>query len=84
MPNYNYCCRECDHTFDGIYTMDDRKIPLSEPCPNCEKTGNIYQVITAPRIVRGVSTQGIKVDDGFREVISKVKSAHKVNNIKDY
>ena len=38
---------------------------------------------SAPRIVGGVGTN-LKVDDGFREVLSKVKDTYKVNNIKDY
>ena len=82
MPLYNYACRDCGHEWDENLRMDDRKIPLEQPCTECG-SNNLYQVISAPKIVRDVGG-GIKVDDGFREVISKVKSGHKINNIKDY
>jgi hypothetical protein len=43
----------------------------------------LIHVIGMPKIVHERGTN-LKVDDGFREVISKVKEKHRVNNIKDY
>jgi hypothetical protein len=63
--------------------MDDRKIPVSEPCPACGTEGSVYQMIGAPRVVHERGTN-LKVDDGFREVVSKIKDTYKINNIKDY
>jgi putative FmdB family regulatory protein len=82
MPNYNYQCRECDHTFDKSSSMDDRKIPETEPCPECGATGSIYQVIGAPMITRGHGTTR-QFDSGFKEVLQKIDSRVPGSNLKD-
>jgi putative FmdB family regulatory protein len=82
MPKYQYQCKSCEYTFEEYYKMDDRKIPEENPCPECGKM-EMRQVIGAPKIVHERGTN-LKVDNGFREVISKVKDTYKINNIKDY
>lgn len=83
MPTYNYHCRHCDQGFSKFLKMDDRKQPESERCPNCQELGKVYQAITAPTIVSDVGTQGAvgKTDSGWKEVLSKVKETHTINNI---
>lgn len=76
MPNYEYEDVNTGERFHKLSSWDDSQKFL-------EENPNLKRVIGAPRIVGGVGTN-IKVDDGFREVISKVKQTYKVNNIKDY
>jgi putative FmdB family regulatory protein len=82
MPTYNYRCRSCEHEFSEMLKMDDRKIPVEKPCPECGKD-DIYQVIGAVRVVHEAGSR-LKVDDGWREVQSKIKETYKINNIKDH
>jgi predicted nucleic acid-binding Zn ribbon protein len=76
MPNYEYENVETGERFYKLSSWDDSQKFL-------EENPSLRRVIGAPKIVGGVGTN-LKVDDGFREVISKVKSTYKVNNIKDY
>lgn len=77
MPTYNFRNKETGEELEitmRISELDEYKLnnPVME-----------QYLKSAPRIVGGVGTN-LKVDDGFREVISKVKDTYKVNNIKDY
>jgi hypothetical protein len=77
MPNYNFRNNETSEeieVFMKISELDQWK----------EDNPGWTQFLTAaPRTVSGVGSN-LKVDDGFREVISKVKQTYTVNNIKDY
>ena len=35
MPLYTYQCKSCDHTFDQSNSINDRKAPETQPCPEC-------------------------------------------------
>ena len=77
MPTYNFRNKETNEELEitmRISELDEYKLnnPVME-----------QYLKSAPRIVGGVGTN-LKVDDGFREVISKMKDTYKVNNIKDY
>ena len=77
MPTYNFRNKETGEELETtmrISELDEYKLnnPVME-----------QYLKSAPRIVGGVGTN-LKVDDGFREVLSKVKDTYKVNNIKDY
>lgn len=48
-----------------------------------EENPALETVIGAPKIVSGTGSKP-KVDDGFREVMSKVRETYTINNIKDY
>ena len=37
MPLYSYRCESCGHAWDEYKTIKDRNLPLSEPCPECDK-----------------------------------------------
>ena len=32
---YEFRCDSCDHLFPSNLPIDDRNLPLSEPCPEC-------------------------------------------------
>lgn len=35
MPNYDYKCAKCEHTFEEFMSYDDREKPCKQPCPEC-------------------------------------------------
>jgi hypothetical protein len=76
MPLYVFKDVNTDEVFEKTMKIAERDEYLKD-------NPNIVGVISAPKIVGGVGTN-LKVDDGFREVVSKVKETYRVNNIKDY
>ena len=44
MPSYDFKCSKCEHTFEEVRKIDDRKIPLSKPCPECKEEGSISRL----------------------------------------
>lgn len=45
MPTYTYQCSHCQHIFERRHSINDRKIPEGEPCPNCQSLNTISQYI---------------------------------------
>ena len=80
MPTYNYMCKSCEHEFTEMHKMDDRKIPEEQPCPECGAM-EVTIRIGAVKVVHEAGSR-LKVDDGWREVQSKMKDTYKINNIK--
>ncbi len=76
MPTYTLKDTKTNSTWDVICSWDELQTTLNE-------MPDLVHVIGMPKIVHERGTN-MKVDDGFREVISKVKEKHRVNNIKDY
>ena len=70
MPNYEYEDTTTGERHSRISSYDDSNKYL-------EENPNLKRVIGAPRIVSGVGS-GPKVDDGFKEVMSKIKDGHSV------
>ena len=70
MPNYEYENTATGERFTRLSTWDDSNKFL-------EENSALRRVICAPGIVSGVGS-GPKVDDGFKEVMSKMKDAHRV------
>jgi predicted nucleic acid-binding Zn ribbon protein len=76
MPTYEYEDTRTGEKFTTYSSWEESKQML-------EDNPYLTRVIGAPRII-GQAGTNLKVDDGFREVISKVKETYKVNNINDY
>ena len=75
-----------------IYTFRDKEtgeefdlnMMISELDTYLENNPNVEQIIrSATKIVHERGTN-LRVDDGFRESISRIKETYKVNNIKSY
>lgn len=80
MPLYSYNCDSCDHDFDKQLKISEMHVPESEPCPNCSAT-SVKKYIAG---LGGFNADVVRVDGGFREVIQKIKSANRINNLPDY
>ena len=76
MPTYTLKDTKTNSTWDVMCSWDELQETLNA-------MPELVHVLGMPKIVHERGTN-LKVDDGFREVISKVKENHRVNNIKDY
>lgn len=76
MPTYDFRDRASGEVKEYIIRMTELD-SFKEEHPELE------HVILAPKIVRDVGSR-IKVDDGFRESMSRLKETYKINKIKDY
>jgi predicted nucleic acid-binding Zn ribbon protein len=74
MPTYTFENTDTNEVFDLMMTMSSREDYL-------KNNPHIKQLISAPKIVRDVGLSGVKTDSGFKEALSKVKAAHKINKI---
>jgi putative FmdB family regulatory protein len=84
MPNYDYRCDKCEHTFEEFHLIKDRAKPCKKPCPKCGE-GKVSQFISsAPVLIDPVRLGVRRPDSGFKEVISKIKSAHPRSRMRDY
>lgn len=77
MPTYTFRDKKTEAEFDKI-------MMIAELDPYLDENPHLEQVITSGiKIVHERGTH-LKVDDGFKEVISKVKETYTVNNLKSY
>lgn len=68
MPIYTFRDTDTDEVFDIMMSMNDLDAYKVQNPTHA-------RVLSAPAIVSGVSLTG-KLDDGFKDVISKISSAH--------
>ena len=85
MPQYIYECSQnhpnegCGHLFEEILNVDDRMVPMGEPCPKCKKEGNITRQVgrECPNLCGLRSALGInvggKMDQNVRKEIDRIK-----------
>jgi len=69
MPTYTIKNNEDNEHFDTVCSYDELQVFLEEH-PAFSK------VITAPNIVSGIAGKTYKVDDGFKENMSRIAEAH--------
>jgi predicted nucleic acid-binding Zn ribbon protein len=77
MPIYTFRNNETGEEFDE--TMG-----ISELDTYLESNSHIEQLITSGTKIVHERGTNLRVDDGFRESIAKVKETYKINNIKSY
>lgn len=82
MPRYDYRCSACGHVFEEFCKIAQRNKPTKKPCPGCKKK-NVELQIGMPAIGDSVRMGLTVPDKGFREVMSKIKSKHRDNQLKD-
>jgi putative FmdB family regulatory protein len=80
MPNYNFECEKCSHTFEEFLTISLMDAPLAAACPSCKKKGHMIRLIGASGRVdsgRLESTPGrLRPTSEFTEVMKRIKKNH--------
>ena len=77
MPVYEYQCRECTVVFERKLPMAENNLPELDPCPECNTTECVEQIITSAPAIGDPIRLGIKRPDaGWGETLSKIKQAH--------
>jgi len=73
MPLYTFKCNSCNEVFEVLCLISNRS---DQKCPKCESKNYEHHHIT-PLIMGDPVRLGVRrVDDGFREVLSKINSAN--------
>ena len=76
MPSYSFKNNKTGEEFDKVMSIADREQYLKD-------NPNITQLLSKAHIGYGSgNTQGVKVDDGFREVQQKVAKNHPAHTLK--
>lgn len=84
MPLYDYHCDACGHEFTEQLRIDDRKIPVENPCPKCNQSKNIQQTIKPVGFVSSSISTLRRAGSEWGDVLKKVKKASgKGNTIHD-
>jgi putative FmdB family regulatory protein len=81
MPFYDYKCSGCGHAFEEMLRMADIEKPVKKKCPSCGKK-KIELVVGAPAVCDSVRIGVRKPDNGWKEVMAKVKQAHPRHNMR--
>lgn len=78
MPTYEYRCSNCEHSFEELLKMSDRKIPETQPCPNCKQENTVQQLCSAAALVSPFAIDGLKKPaSDFRDRMQQIKEGHK-------
>ncbi len=76
MPSYNFRNKKTGKVFEKVMKMSEREDYLKD-------NPDIEQMLSTPAFRYGVNnTQGVKVDDGFREIQQKAAENHPAHNMK--
>jgi predicted nucleic acid-binding Zn ribbon protein len=76
MPTYRFKNNETGEEFEKFMKISEREQFLTD-------NPNVSQMPVPTRIVHETGTN-LKIDDGFREVLGRIKNTYKINNIKSY
>jgi hypothetical protein len=77
MPIYTFRNNKTGEEFDETMMVSERKTYL-------EENPHVEQIITSGTKIVHERGTNLRVDDGFRESLSRVKEKYRINNIKDY
>lgn len=79
MPTYDYVCDACSHKFEQTKMISERDQPISEPCPKCQKEGEVRRDWSYNKPGLGVDktmTADSKTGGQWSELMEKMKCAH--------
>ena len=66
---YSYKCFHCGYEFEKNHAVDNRFLPLSEPCPQCNADRSVQKIVTSvPFKIKGYSSK-----NGFSKDIGDVE-----------
>ena len=77
MPTYSFRDKRTDAEFDKMMMISELDQYLTD-------NPHIEQIITSANNIVHERGTNLRVNDGFRESISRIKETYKVNRIKDY
>ena len=77
MPIYTFRNKETNEEFDENMTIAELDTYL-------EDNPQVEQIITTSTKIVHERGTNLRVDDGFRESIARVKEKYRINNIKSY
>ena len=78
---YEFQCRQCNFCFERKLPMAEYNLPELDPCPECNKTECVEQVLTTAPALGDPIRLGIKRPDaGWGDVLKKVQKAHPNGN----
>ena len=76
MPTYDYVCDACSHTFEQTKMISERDQPISEPCPKCQKEGEVRRdwSLTTPGLAADTTlTPDSKTGGQWSELMNRMK-----------
>jgi putative FmdB family regulatory protein len=79
MPLYDYQCKDCKHTFEGMYSIKDMLVPESTPCTECG--GKVYKVILGGNEFIPGHNLNKKIPDSWNDVLTAVKKGNRGSTI---
>lgn len=77
MPLYNFRHKETGKVIE----LD---LPIKEREEFLDQNPQYQQILTSPMKVVHERGTNLRVDDGFRESVSRIKEKYRINRIKDY
>lgn len=81
MPLYAYFCNEdahhegCGHEFEEQLNIEDRMLPMNDPCPKCKKRDQICRKFSV-NLHTGVINPGQKMESDFKETMKRIHKEH--------
>lgn len=83
MPMYSYTCRQCHNLFsDILLPIEQRLVPLSEPCPTCEATDCIELCVAAPALGDAFRLGRTQLPSAWTDKLSQIKDKHYKSTIR--
>jgi putative FmdB family regulatory protein len=83
MPQYDYRCGSCEHTFEKTLKITDRDNPTLESCPSCGDREVFKTLISAP-VYGDALRMGSTVKDKngkWTEVLRQVHNSNYKSNL---
>jgi putative FmdB family regulatory protein len=75
MPNYEFICEDCGHSFCRLLSIDNRNTPLDEGCEKCNSKSINKEYSINPLILSdNTMTANKKTGGQWNELMSKMKS----------
>lgn len=78
---YEYKCSDghghtgCGHVFIEDLEVDERMIPMNEPCPECGKSDQIIRLFGC-HVHRSVINARNKMSTDYKETLDRIKKEH--------
>ena len=71
MPNYDFNCQSCGHSFEQIVPSENRDDPLE--CPKCGKNKVVREVSAVKLSYSSTKSNLSRAGSGWNDVLGKVK-----------